>query len=680
MFVCHIALQGCLTLRDVAYGVTADTGGHIKYLLELAEASAQDDAIERIDIVTRGFRETALGEEYASGNGERQGKLRLIRLDDGHEGYLPKEELYTRHDDLCDAFVTYLEGLDRLPDIVHAHYADAGVLALAAKRRLGIPFLFTGHSLGAVKREANGASDASLDRRIAIEESVIAGADAIVASSRDEAEAQYAHYAGADSGRIRVIPPGCELGRFEGAAPSQKVRDDVARFLREPEKPIVLAIARPVRKKNLLGLLEAYAGSPELRAATNLVIVAGCRTELSELEPECREVCAELIDAVDRFDLYGRVAYPKAHEPEDIPAYYAMARESGGVFVNPALNEPFGLTLLEAAAARLPVVATDSGGPNDIIERCGSGVLVSPRDEAAIAAACLDIVTDRKAWIRYASSGGDAVAAYDWSAHRTIYHRLLRDLVEPARATPRYRRLLVCDIDNTLLGDRAALGEFLEWQAANSDTVALGIATGRSFHSAQAILAAEGVPNPDVIISSVGARIHWYDRKSRAFAHDAEWARRVEKRWDRDPVDAVARRIGLRPQALLEQKPGKASYFIDDHDCAAVARDFRKAGIDAEIVASHGRYLDIMASGIGKHAAVFHAAERLGLPQSRVVVAGDSGNDRAMLRACPHPIVVGNWSDGLADDPALSHAYVASATHAAGILEGLRHYQSAGNW
>ena len=41
MFICHIALQGCLALGDVPYGVTADTGGHIKYLLELAQANPE---------------------------------------------------------------------------------------------------------------------------------------------------------------------------------------------------------------------------------------------------------------------------------------------------------------------------------------------------------------------------------------------------------------------------------------------------------------------------------------------------------------------------------------------------------------------------------------------------------------------------------------------------------------
>ena len=64
MFVCHIALQGCLTLSDVPYGINADTGGHITYLLELACASARDSDVERIDIVTRGFRDSKLGMRF----------------------------------------------------------------------------------------------------------------------------------------------------------------------------------------------------------------------------------------------------------------------------------------------------------------------------------------------------------------------------------------------------------------------------------------------------------------------------------------------------------------------------------------------------------------------------------------------------------------------------------------
>ena len=680
MFVCHVALQGCLALKDAAYGITADTGGHIKYLLELAAASAADPQIERIDLVTRGFVDPELGTQYAPGATQREGCIRTVRLDDGEPRYLGKEDLNLRHEQLTAAFLDYLGGLDVLPDLIHAHYADAGLLARRAKEEFGIPYIFVGHSLGAVKRQASDTEDRNLDRRIAIEEQALETADAVIASSRDEAEAQYAHYQSIDSGRIRVIPPGCELTRFENAKPTDKVRQDVLRFLREPDKPMILAIARPVRKKNLISLVEAYAGDPQLRELANLVIVAGCRTRMADLEPECREVCEELIAAVDTHDLYGKIAYPKSHDPKDIPAYYALARESGGVFVNPALNEPFGLTLLEAAAARLPVVATDSGGPNDIIERCGNGLLVCPRDIGEIARACRAIIGDRKKWIRFASAGGEAVAAYEWAAHREIYHRLIREITGPVGKARHHERLLVCDIDNTLLGDRDALKEFLGWQRENADTMALGIATGRSFHSAQAILAAEGVPSPGVIISSVGTQVHWYDRSRRRFVEDRGWKDRVASGWDGDGVRQFAERFGLRPQAMLEQRVGKASFFLDDHDPQIIERAIRDAGLDVEVVASHARYLDILASGITKHAAVLHVAETLGLTQARVVVAGDSGNDRAMLRACPRPIVVANWSDGLGDDPALSHAFMAKGSHARGILEGVRHYSEAGNW
>lgn len=601
-------------------------------------------------------RDAKLGVRFEAHCAEASGKIRLIRLDDGDPAYLPKEVLHERHGELREAFLTYLRNLDHTPDIIHAHYADAGILARKAKEELGIPYVFTGHSLGAVKREVNGGADASLRTRIDVEERALALADAVIASSRDEAEAQYAHYDSIEAGRIRVIPPGCDLTRFESAQPSEKVRADLAHFLRDPAKPMLLAIARPVRKKNLLGLVEAFAADTELQDAANLVIVAGCRSHLDDMETECREVMQELIEAIDRHDLYGKVAYPKNHEPADIPAYYALARESGGVFVNPALNEPFGLTLLEAAASRLPVVATDSGGPNDIVERCNNGELVCPRDPLAIAAACREIVTDRRKWVRYATASVEAIAAYDWNAHRGMYHRLLNELTGSVSATPQWDRILICDIDNTLLGDRESLREFLDWQAEHAAKIALGIATGRSFHSAQAILAAQGVRTPDIIISSVGTRIHWYDRDAHRFREDRDWRSRVDDAWRNGPVRDVAEELGLRSQALLEQHNGKASFFLDEHDLDAINRAFRNAGLHVEVIASHGLYLDILSEGAGKGPAVGHVADKLSLTQSRVVVAGDSGNDLTMLRACPLPIVVGNASDGLAQDPSLSHA------------------------
>ena len=62
------------------------------------------------------------------------------------------------------------------------------------------------------------------------------------------------------------------------------------------------------------------------------------------------------------------------------PTCTGWAAKGHGVFVNPALTEPFGLTLLEAGATGLPIVATNDGGPRDIIANCDNGLLIDPLD------------------------------------------------------------------------------------------------------------------------------------------------------------------------------------------------------------------------------------------------------------------------------------------------------------
>lgn len=62
--IMHIALQGCLKAGPIPYGLTADTGGHIRYLLELVEALAQRPEVSHQIIVTRAFDDPRLGGEY----------------------------------------------------------------------------------------------------------------------------------------------------------------------------------------------------------------------------------------------------------------------------------------------------------------------------------------------------------------------------------------------------------------------------------------------------------------------------------------------------------------------------------------------------------------------------------------------------------------------------------------
>ena len=57
----------------------------------------------------------------------------------------------------------------------------------------------------------------------------------------------------------------------------------------------------------------------------------------------------------------GKVAIPKSHKTDEVPKIYQSLLQPGGIFINAALTEPFGLTLLEASASGLPIVATENG-------------------------------------------------------------------------------------------------------------------------------------------------------------------------------------------------------------------------------------------------------------------------------------------------------------------------------
>ncbi|MGE7368767.1 HAD-IIB family hydrolase [Neorhizobium sp. NPDC001467] len=677
MFVLHVALQGCLRGNNVEYGVTADTGGHIRYLMDLVNACEAEETATKIVIATRAFQ--GYGADYERPFERVSDKISIVRFRTNTADYVTKEDMHAQVETFSAALIDYLRE-NGLPDVVHAHYADAATVAARVKQELGIPFLFTGHSLGRVKIAAmpDIAGDASMTHRLAAEECALEHASLVIASSRDEAELQYKSYRNYDAGKIRVLPPGSDLAAFQNACANETVDAELGRFLADPQKPVLLAIARPVTKKNLVGLVRAYGKSKALQEAANLVIIAGNRNEIDELEPDLACNLREILHLVDTFDLYGKVAYPKMHHPCDVPAYYAFARDRGGIFVNPALNEPFGLTLLEASAVGLPLIATDSGGPNDIVETCGNGVLIGPRDEDALAAAALKILGCSETWQRYASAGERAITCYDWVRHATRYHGLVRELVDRTQAaTIDPAQLLISDIDNTLVGSVPHLHAFGNWRRQQSG-LSFGVATGRSFHSAMAILEQQDVPRPEVMITSVGSEIYHLSRNGVSYEYDREWAERIAANWDRAAIEKVLRKVGfLSPQAPLEQRDFKLSYFSDGSPGVVprLTDLLEKSGLRASVIHSHRRYLDILPLQASKGTAVDYVRRRFGLPENMVFVAGDSGNDIEMLQAIPQSIIVANYSDGLASLPALRHSYIATETHAAGIIEGVLHFR-----
>ena len=159
---------GCLT-ADPAYGITEDTGGHITYILGAMRALSRRDDVTSAEIVTRLFDEPHLGSIHAQSSEEVSPKLTITRIDSGNRAYLCKEELARDRAAFTRALIADLEARADLPDIIHAHFSDAADVARAIRKRFGIPFIYTAHSLAHDKAAAMGDRCAEMADRLAEE-------------------------------------------------------------------------------------------------------------------------------------------------------------------------------------------------------------------------------------------------------------------------------------------------------------------------------------------------------------------------------------------------------------------------------------------------------------------------------------------------------------------------------
>lgn len=269
MFILHLALGGCLKPPPVAYGVTADTGGHIAYVIEAARAQARREDVAQVSIVTRLFADARLDPCHARVRETIEAKVTIDRIATAEPAYLEKEALDAELPAFIAAFCAHLAALPRLPDVIHAHFADAAAVARAAQAQFGIPFAYTPHALGIDKRATGlggtGRGDDGLDARIDAERAAIAAAAAILVSTRDEAERQIGAYGVPVAGRIHCLPPGVPHREAAGANDGDTIADRLGAWLDRPERPILFAVARPVAKKNLAALVRAYAGDAAMR-------------------------------------------------------------------------------------------------------------------------------------------------------------------------------------------------------------------------------------------------------------------------------------------------------------------------------------------------------------------------------------------------------------------------------
>jgi sucrose-phosphate synthase len=698
-----ISLHGLIRGHDPELGRDADTGGQIKYVLELARELGTRDEVANVELITRQIFDDKVGPDYAQVEEAIGPKAKIVRLPFGPKRYLRKEALWPYLEIFVDQCLMHFRRTG-IPSVIHGHYADAGYAGSQLARLLHTPFIFTGHSLGRVKRvrlleqDNHDAKSLELDyhfgTRNEAEEMALETASMVITSTTQEVQEQYEMYEYYQPDRMEVIPPGVDLSLFfptgqDGPAP--KIACQLEAFLREPEKPMILAVARPDERKNFETLVTVFGQSRELRELANLVLVMGRREDLRELAPGQRRVIQNILYQIDLHNLYGQCAYPKTHHPGDIPELYRWAARHRGVFINPALTEPFGLTLLEAAASGLPIVATHDGGPKDIIGNCQNGLLVDPNDAEAIEHSLLRTLTEPDQWNTWSRNGIAGVRDhYSWQTHATRYLRDVGEIVTAAampiladrripRRLPEFDRMIICDLDNTLDGDDEALQEFVDMLQNTGRHVGFAIATGRRLDDVLSWIDARNLPRPDVLATAVGTELYY----GKDLMPDAGWKRQISAFWKPDEVRALLDAVpGLSRQADNEQTEFKVSYQVDlsvAPSIQRIKRMLREAGLRVKVIFSLGMFLDILPIRGGSDLSIRHLAYRWGFAPEQLLVAGDSGNDEGMLKGRTLGVVVGNYSPELEKLRKLPRIYFAKGQHARGILEGVEYYNFLGH-
>ncbi len=234
-------------------------------------------------------------------------------------------------------------------------------------------------------------------------------------------------------------------------------------------------------------------------------------------------------------------------------------------------------------------------------------------------------------------------------------------------------KLLVSDVDFTLLGDKENLSQFAEWFEEHRACLQLVLTSGRFIESIMESLRETDLPEPDYIVGGVGTEIQSYPERHSIAAWDAD----MFGNWDGDCVRQLLSEFDrLEPQADEFQSDFKVSYFLPEAgsgELDSISEFLQDQSIHAELIYSSDRDLDILPAGCNKGTAAEFLANHLGYEPDDVIVCGDSANDLAMFQYDFSGIIVGNAHPELRalEGPAI---YKSPRDYAAGVLDGLDHW------
>lgn len=354
------------------------------------------------------------------------------------------------------------------PDLIIGNYTDGNLVAFLLSRRLKVTYCIIAHALEKSKYLFSNLywqeSEEKYHFSLQFTADLIAmnAANFIISSTYQEivgtpeSVGQYESYKSFTmpdlyhvvdgielfSPKFNVVPPGVneavyfpfnqteerllsDRQRLENLLFTDADSESIFGTLDDPNKRPLFSMARLDRIKNLTGLTEAYGKSEALQSRCNLILVAGkIRVDDSADYEEISEI-EKLYEIIDRYNLKGKIRWLGVRLPKgDTGEVYRVIADRQGIFVQPALFEAFGLTILESMITGLPTFATRFGGPLEIIQDKVNGFYINPTDHEDVADVILRFLEqcdrDPNYWNEISQKGIDRVySTYTWKIHTT---------------------------------------------------------------------------------------------------------------------------------------------------------------------------------------------------------------------------------------------------------------------
>lgn len=379
-------------------------------MLELSKILSKQGI--NVDIYTRWFDKSKGTVERVLGDDN----LRIVRIPAGPMKFVPKEELYDLLPELADNMIEFIRKSELNYDVFHAHYVDAGIVAVTVANALDKPVFFTSHSLGAWKRELmKGHSEEmeqkyKFEQRIREEKKVFLAVNGQTATTRAQIQIMNSLYDFQSENTV-IIPPGVDIDAFHP--------EEVSGDSELPEN-YIFCLSRIDENKGHEVLLNAFDLVRRKVSDIHLVIGGGSPN------PKPREVkifnkIRRKIEECGMQDLVHVIGFVP---DEKMRIFYKRAR----LFVLPSTFEPFGMTALEAMACGTPTVVSKFAGISEFLYDHRDCIITDPTSEEEFSNALVELLENRGLAERIGSAGLALVhEKFSWKAIADKHMEFYRD-------------------------------------------------------------------------------------------------------------------------------------------------------------------------------------------------------------------------------------------------------------